>query len=260
MTEEEIDRIIEEAHAIPTNSDSYLVDETTSRFSSASWYENVQSKTIILAGIGGIGSHVTFLLSRMKPASLFIYDNDVVEAANMSGQLYSVKDIGKTKVNAIINTIDLYSDYNSVFGISEKYTSEDEAADIMICGFDNMEARKTFFERWLSHVKSKPEEERCNCLFIDGRLAAEEFQILCIKGDDTFNITRYRREFLFADREADETICSYKQTSFCATMIASYMVNLFVNFCANQCNPIIDRDLPFYTSYNAERMYFKTEA
>lgn len=260
MTEEGINQIVEEVHEIPVNSDSYLIDETTSRFSSASWYEKIQSKTIILAGIGGIGSYVAFLLSRMKPTALFIYDDDTVEATNMSGQLYGIQDIGKSKISAITDIIINYSNYNSIFGILKKYTSDNEASDIMICGFDNMEARKLFFIKWVTHVRSKPVEERGNCLFIDGRLAAEEFQILCIKGDDSFNIKRYSADFLFDDREADETICSYKQTSFCATMIASYIVNLFVNFCANQCNPLIERDLPFLTTYNAERMYFKTEA
>lgn len=89
-------------------------------------------------------------------------------------------------------------------------------------------------------------------------MAAEEFQVLCIKGDDEFNINRYKDEFLFSDEEAEETICSYKQTTFMANMIASVMVNLFVNFIANRCNPIIDRDVPFYTSYSAETMYYKT--
>lgn len=90
-------------------------------------------------------------------------------------------------------------------------------------------------------------------------MAAEEFQVLCIKGDDTYNIKRYQDEFLFSDEEADETICSYKQTSFMANMIAATMANLFVNFVANQNNPFIERDLPFYTAYNAETMYLKTE-
>ena len=109
-------------------------------------------------------------------------------------------------------------------------------------------------------LRSKSEAERANCLYIDGRLAAEEFQVLCIKGDDEFNINRYKKEFLFSDIEADATVCSYKQTTFMANMIASVMVNLFVNFVANQCEPLIDRDLPFYTTYSAETMYYKTEA
>ena len=244
---------------IPTNSATLLVDEATSRFSSAIWYENIQKKTIILAGVGGIGSYVGFLLARMKPASMFIYDDDIVETVNMSGQLYGQSDLGRPKVSALAEMIRNYAGYSSVFAISERFTNESEASDIMICGFDSMAARRLFFNKWKNHVLSKPEDERKNCLFIDGRLAAEEFQILCIKGDDEYNINRYSNEYLFFDGEADETICSYKQTTFCANMIASYMVNLFVNFCANQCEPLIDRDLPFLTTYNAETMYLKTE-
>lgn len=263
LTEEEqaiLDQAVEDAHQeIPTNSATLLVDEATSRFSSAIWYENIRKKTVVLAGVGGIGSYVGFLLARMKPTSMFIYDDDDVEEANMSGQLYGINDIGIAKVFALSNMIRDYANYNSVFAIREKFTEETEASDIMICGFDNMSARKLFFNKWVNHAQSKPKEERKDCLFIDGRLAAEEFQVLCIKGDDTFNIDRYQREFLFSDSEADETICSYKQTTFCANMIASYMVNLFVNFAANQCNPLIDRDLPFLTTYNAETMYLKTE-
>ena len=59
LTEEEqaiLDQAVEEAHQeIPTNSATLLVDEATSRFSSAIWYENIQKKTITLAGVGGIG-------------------------------------------------------------------------------------------------------------------------------------------------------------------------------------------------------------
>ena len=263
LSEEEqaiLDQAVEDAHQeIPTNSATLLVDEATSRFSSAIWYENIQKKTVILAGVGGIGSHLGFLLARMKPASMFIYDNDIVETVNMSGQLYGQSDLGRPKVSALAEMIRNYADYSSVFAINERFTEESEASDIMICGFDNMAARKLFFNKWVNHVQSKPEEERKNCLFIDGRLAAEEFQVLCIKGDDEYNINRYNNEFLFSDVEADETICSYKQTTFCANMIASYMVNLFVNFCANQVGPLIDRDLPFLTTYNAETMYLKTE-
>ena len=263
LSEEEqaiLDQAVEDAHQeIPTNSATLLVDEATSRFSSAIWYENIQKKTVILAGVGGIGSFCGFLLARMKPISMFIYDDDIVEAVNMSGQLYGQSDLGRPKVSALAEMIRNYADYSSVFAIKERFTEESEASDIMICGFDNMAARKLFFNKWVNHVQSKPEEERKNCLFIDGRLAAEEFQVLCIKGDDEYNINRYNNEFLFSDAEADETICSYKQTTFCANMIASYMVNLFVNFCANQVGPLIDRDLPFLTTYNAETMYLKTE-
>jgi hypothetical protein len=175
----------------------------------------------------------------------------------MSGQLYSIDEVGTPKVAATTDNLANFATYYNVNSFEERFDSTSEASNIMICGFDNMEARKTFFNVWLRHVNTLPEEARAGCLFIDGRLAAESFQVLCLRGDDTFNIARYQNEFLFSDAEADETVCSYKQTTFMANMIGSIIVNLFVNFCANECDPLIPRDLPFITEYTAETMYFK---
>lgn len=244
---------------IPPNSGSLLVDEATSRFSGAIWYSAIQSKTITLAGVGGIGSYVGFLLARLKPAGLYLYDPDIVEQANMSGQLYGSGDLGQGKVYALHNMMQQYANYYSAVTYQERFTAESEATDIMICGFDNMEARKLFFDAWKDRLMAKPEEERSKCLFIDGRLAAEEFQVFAIQGNDERAIVEYKNRWLFSDAAADETICSYKQTTFMANMIASVMVNLFVNFVANECNPIIDRDVPFMTQYSADTMYFKVE-
>ena len=244
---------------IPPNSGSLLVDEATSRFSGAIWYSAIQSKTITLAGVGGIGSYVGFLLARLKPAGLYLYDPDIVEQANMSGQLYGSGDLGQAKVSSLHRMLQVYANYYNSVAYQERFTAESEATDIMICGFDNMEARSLFFDKWLEHVGNKPEGERSKCLFIDGRLAAEEFQVFAIQGNDERAIVEYKNRWLFSDAAADETICSYKQTTFMANMIASVMVNLFVNFVANECNPIIDRDVPFMTQYSADTMYFKVE-
>ena len=128
LSEEEqaiLDQAVEDAHQeIPTNSATLLVDEATSRFSSAIWYENIQKKTVILAGVGGIGSWTAILLARMKPASMFIYDNDIVEAVNMSGQLYGQSDLGRPKVSALAGMIRNYAGYSSIFAISERFTDE----------------------------------------------------------------------------------------------------------------------------------------
>ena len=236
-------------------------NESTSRFSSAIWYEKIQQQTVILAGLGGIGSYVIFLLSRMHPASVFIYDDDVVETANLSGQMFTSRDVGSLKTTAAIGMAKSFSNYGSIFATEHRFTSNSQAGDIMICGFDNMEARKTFFYRWQRHVQGyRNDTDRAKCLLIDGRLAAESFQVFCIKGDDSEAMKHYAEQWLFDDEEAEETICSYKQTSFCANMIASVMVNCFVNFIANQCDPLIPRDVPFFTQYDASMMFFKTES
>lgn len=248
-------------HEIPVNSQTITIDETTSRFSGAIWYEEIQKQTVTLAGVGGIGSYVGFLLSRLKPNRLIIYDPDRVETVNMSGQLYGQTDVGRYKCAALADMVMNYANYCNIVALGQRFEDGSDATDIMICGFDNMTARRTFYEKWKQRVLSYPagSDNRKKCLFIDGRLAAEEFQVLSIQGDDERAMAAYEDKWLFSDAEAEETICSYKQTTFMANMIASVMVNVFVNFIANQCGPIIDRDVPFFISYDASTMFTKVE-
>lgn len=244
---------------IPKNSETLLISEETSRFNSAIWFDKTRKQDVTIAGLGGIGSYVVFMLSRLDVNTMTLYDPDIVERVNLSGQLYNSNQIGDYKVDAAANMIENYSNYYSFVAKHEKLDENSMISKVTICGFDNMKARKDAFRNWTNFVARLPEEERGECLFIDGRLAAEELQVFCIKGDDTDGERRYE-PYLFSDSQAAPTVCSYKQTTFMANMIGSIIVNLFINFVANQCNPLIDRDLPFYTEYNAETMYFKTIA
>jgi hypothetical protein len=244
---------------IPLNSPTLLQDDSTSRFSGTEWYNEIKKQRIILAGCGGIGSWTALQLARMSPESLFIYDDDVVEMANMSGQLYGIQDIGIPKVDAIARIINSYTTAQNIYALNQRFTPETEAGDIMICGFDNMQARRTFFDAWQRHVFNLPKEEWYKCLYIDGRLSIDTLQVLCITGDNAYAITEYRDKYLFNDSEADATVCSMKQTTYLACMIGSFIVNLFTNHVANLLNPVIPYDLPFFTEYDSQHMIFKTE-
>ena len=235
-----------------------MINQETSRFSSAVWYDEIQRRTVTLAGLGGIGSYVAFLLSRLDIQNIYLFDPDTVEVGNLSGQLYDDESIGQNKAYATGTLLRKLSHYYRTNCYPENYNTS-FATDIMICGFDNMDARRQFYNSWKRRATSAPDPSKC--LFIDGRLAAENLQVLCIKGDDLYSMERYETEFLFSDEEAEETICSYKQTTFMANMIGSIIVNLFVNFVANEyCEELIKRDLPFYTEYSASSMYFKVIA
>ena len=245
---------------LPLNSSSLLVDEATTRFSGASWFDEIQKSRVIIAGIGGIGSNVAFQLARMAPANITLYDEDIVERVNMAGQLYSTNDIGQRKVDAIASMISAYTLAKQVNAVPSKFTDNTEAGDIMICGFDNMAARKTFYNSWKRHVQTLTPDSRAKCLFLDGRLSIDTLQIFCIQGDDKVSMDRYETEFLFSDFQAEHTVCSMKQTTYLACMIGSLMVNLFTNFIANSLNPIIPYDLPFFTEYDSPNMLFKTQS
>lgn len=234
------------------------VRSTTARFSGASWFEKVQEQTIIVGGQGGISSWLTLLLSRMRPTAIYTFDMDSVEEVNLAGQLYAMEHIGKFKCDSVIDTVKRYSNYGNIFGINEAYTENSMADKIMMCGFDNMVARRVFYNNWKRFVESLPEEERKQCLFVDGRLNAETLQILCITGDAFWDMATYEEQYLFADSEALSNVCSFKQTAFTANIIAGLMSNLFINFCANLTEGGC-RSIPFYTSYEADMMYLKQE-
>ena len=246
------------APLIPPNSPSLLINDAVSRFSGTEWFNEIQKTHVIVAGCGGIGSNLAFQIARMNPATLFLYDDDVVEQANMSGQLFSSSDVGKAKVDAVSDMIKEYTITRNIFAIRYKFTDNSEAGDIMLCGFDSMKARDTFFKSWCTHILEKPVEERRKCVFIDGRLSIDTLQVFCITGDNAWAIKEYRDKYLFSDNDADETVCSMKQTTYLACMIGSLMTNLFTNWVANTLNPVIPYDLPFFTEYDAQNMIFKT--
>lgn len=249
---------------IPENSTTSLdYKESTQRFSGAPWFNKAKGASISVIGAGGIGSHTLFMLSRIDPYKIIIYDGDNVEAVNMAGQFYNEHSIGLKKSHAITSLLESFSNYKHVYTYNIPVIEETVLPGclITICGLDNMAARKLVFNKWAKNLYNYSNAK--DMLFIDGRLAAEEFQIYTIKGDDSYAIDKYINEGLFDDSKADPTLCSYKQTSYCASMIGSVITNIVVNHLTNlsstEANPLMQRPVPFYTYYDASLMYFKTD-
>lgn len=239
--------------------DYSAVRAETSRFSSAEWFKKVQEQVVILAGVGGIGSNMAIILAKLNPKAIYLFDGDTVEAANLSGQFYSADDIGKFKVDAIAESIVKYTNYSTVFACPRFYQPGEEiVSGVMVCGFDTMRARRSYYNAWKHYVASQPEDKKKECLFIDGRLTADKFQILCMTGEDAYYLQEYENKWLFEDYEAERTVCSFKQTGYLADMIGAFMVNLLVNFCANLSNPQRQMPLPFLTEYNSNIVYLNT--
>ena len=236
------------------------VREEVTRFSGAEWFKTVQNQNVILAGVGGIGSNMAIILAKLNPKAIYMFDIDTVSTVNIAGQFYKREDVGKPKVDALAENIVAFTGYSCVFACNRMYNEGEQiVGNIMVCGFDNMRARRVFFNAWKAHVGMQSDEEKKNCLFIDGRLTADEFQIFCMTGEDDYYMDKYQHDYLFTDREAARTVCSFKQTGYLAQMIGAFMVNLLVNHCANMSNPIRQMPLPFLTSYKADVVYLNTE-
>ena len=63
-------------------------------------YEQIRNFTVIIVGVGGIGSVVAEMLTRCGIGKLILYDYDKVELANMNRMFYLPSHEGLAKVDA----------------------------------------------------------------------------------------------------------------------------------------------------------------
>lgn len=211
----------------------------TDRFKDAVWLPIVKQHYTVVGGAGGIGSCLALLLARLEPESITIYDPDTVDTVNMSNQLFSIDDNGKSKVSAIKGIINDYSLYQ-VSTKQEFFTEDSPRYDIYFSCFDNMKARKAMYEVFKKSVDTFSQHGIVP-LLIDGRLTAEQFQIYVVTPD---RLERYEKT-LFDDSEAAVLACGFKGTTHNSFMIASKMIACYTNFCANIATGEPDRVLPF---------------
>lgn len=230
--------------------------DQASRFKDAVWFPK-EDMDVIVGGAGGIGSWLTFLLCRLCVPQIYVYDFDILEEHNMSGQLYGPGHIGMPKVSALSQVCKQLADH-TINAMNEKVTADTMATNFMFGAFDNMVARKDIFTAWKGFVADwlavKAEVEAGTTtweeagllpyepIYIDGRLTLEQIQIFCVTPD---RIEEYESVHLFDDSKVEEVECTLKQTSHTAAMIGGKMVGLFTNHLENISEGDKARTLPF---------------
>jgi hypothetical protein len=105
-------------------------------------------------------SHLALDVARAG-CNVHLYDMDTFEDHNMTGQLVRRRDIGKNKAVVAKEIIAEFSPSSIVEVYPERYTESSPTNEIVLCGFDNMEARKVAFENWAEMVKTHPHPEQC---------------------------------------------------------------------------------------------------
>ena len=199
------------------------------RFKGATWFDWLLEKPIIIGGAGGIGSFLSFFISRLG-CHIYLYDMDNFEDHNMSGQLVRNSDISKAKTYVAASIAKEFSNHDLI-ECFEKYDKESESNPIMVSCFDNMQARKDMFQNWKDGLT---EDNKNEAIFIDGRLLAETYQILCVQGNNQNQIDKYEKEYLFDDSEVETEDCTFKQTTHAAAAIAAHMTGFLTNFAGNK--------------------------
>ena len=214
--------------------------ENFTPFRGLPWFNLIAKSEVTIGGAGGIGSWLTLFLERAG-LRVQLFDFDIVEERNLGGQLYSKRSVGDFKTSAMQKLIINLVCNSNLAVYTRVLDSNTTVSGFCFSAFDNMQARKDMFHAWKRKLSEIPEDKRYTCIFIDGRLEAEFFQIYCVTAS---RIAQYE-ETLFADSEIADVACTVKQTSHVAAMIGAFMTSFFTNHITNIAENMKVREVPF---------------
>lgn len=123
--------------------------------------EILSRSTVGIAGLGGLGSHVAFSLSRLGVGKLVLVDFDRVDVTNLHRQQYAVHQVGMEKPKALameLERINPYCTYETHF---EKVTPENISilfggCQVICEAFDKAEEKAMLAENVLTCLKGIP--------------------------------------------------------------------------------------------------------
>lgn len=169
-------------------------------------------------GVGGIGSWVGLALAKLGMPNVDLFDFDEIEAHNIPNQAYPHEAAGVGKTEALANEMQRigvgnYTPINAMVteaGIASMDEPDDEArswtynavgGDVVVSGFDNMEARQHLWNVVSKALFGGPR------LLIDARLAGEMIVTYAVRLDDPDARTAYENT-LHTDGEGLTAPCT----------------------------------------------------
>lgn len=121
----------------------------------------LRKSTVGIAGAGGLGSNVAISLARAGVGRLIIADFDKVESSNLNRQQYFVGQIGRRKVEALLENLKRINPFSEYSVHDTKISGRNVgrifgAADILVEAFDKAEAKHMLIEAWLLLFPERP--------------------------------------------------------------------------------------------------------
>lgn len=121
----------------------------------SSMTEKLKRATVGIAGLGGLGSNVAIALARTDIGKLIIADFDDVEQSNLNRQQYFFDQVGKAKVDCMIENLRRINPDTKVEGHKVRLDAENvpevfAEADVIAECFDSAEAKQMIVEAVLS--------------------------------------------------------------------------------------------------------------
>lgn len=152
---------------------------------------------VIIIGAGGIGSWTALGLAKCGYPRITVWDDDLVEPANIPNQVYRPDQVGRPKVEALAEVIEVFSG-TEIVTRPRRFGAEDQLRGITIVGVDSMASRRIVW----SQAKRNPSVP----LYVDARMARETGRIYTINPLQASEAEFYETT-LYTDAEATPVPC-----------------------------------------------------
>ena len=197
---------------------------------------------IIVIGAGSVGSFVIMSLAKMGCSDITVCDFDTIENHNMPNQLYKIKDIGKSKVEALKDIIKEFTDIDIKI-INDKFDFKSYKT-ITIVAVDSMDLRKDIWNKAKKNINVD--------LFIEARMGKELMYIYSFKALDRVATEEYK-EFLYSSKEAAQTPCTERSIVYNMNMISGFIANMVKKYANFE-----ESEIPFEIIFDCKTMYYET--
>ena len=122
--------------------------------------EKLKNARVAVAGLGGLGSHVSIALARLGVGHLRLIDYDVVDITNIFRQCYLLRHIGQYKTDCLKTQSAEINPYIKVETVTKKITQENVMdlvgdSDIVCEALDRKESKAMLINEIMEHCEDK---------------------------------------------------------------------------------------------------------
>ena len=123
--------------------------------------EDLQNKTVGIAGCGGLGSNCAVALARVGVGHLIIVDFDIISESNLNRQYYFYDQIGSPKIQALKENIERINPLVKVTAINLKLDDQNikdifNGVDVLVEAFDRSDQKQIIIESALATWPERP--------------------------------------------------------------------------------------------------------